>query len=252
MSGSVRDSRPRRIRSIVGMLPVVAPHDAGQQAVERDGNDAVSEDPVLNRLGPLARRRVRQLQQADLLHGPSCQVQPGRPAHLRLTVDVVYVAVRPPFQPVLRHREQLRSTAEDQRLGGARRGTRRIGTGSLGAVGAELTLAHAGLERLVELVRRNLERAGNLAVPASDADRGVVDHRPVRRLGQRADDAGRDARGIKAVHALDLRSRSAAHPAWSGEGLPGNWFTTVNAVSVGRRKDRRMSRSEKDSAVRGR
>ena len=44
----------------------------------------------------------------------------------------------------------------------------------------------------------------------------------------------------------------SARSGWSGEGLPWNLFTTVNAFSVGLRKVRRASRSEKESAVRGR
>ena len=65
-------------------------------------------------------------------------------------------------------------------------------------------LRTAGLERLVEFVGRDLEGTGHLAVPAPDADGGIVDHGPVGGLGQRAHDAGRNAGGVEAVHALDL------------------------------------------------
>ena len=80
---------------------------------------------------------------------------------------------------------------------------------------AEITLVHAGRQRVVPLVARHAEGTGEKAVAATDASVIPPDHRAASRFLQRGDRADRNAGRFQAVHALtfhgDMAHRSVEH-----------------------------------------
>src|SRR5512139_2070727 len=176
--------------------------DVGQAAEHRREDHDLHRD--LRERGPRVRRErvLRHLRvEADLLERPVRDVEPRGPAGLLLAVDVLHV--RAGGQPLPGLGQELLGLAPEQRVRGAG-----LHAGRRDAVGlaliAEGALLHPGVVPLAPLVLRDLEGAGHHAVAAADALVEVVDHRPVRRLVQRPDQAGRGAGRVVAVQALLL------------------------------------------------
>src|SRR5512138_1180599 len=155
-------------------------HDEGRSA---EGALDVVGDGLLGEV-----RLERELLRLDV-----GQVQPARPAHLVLAVDVVHVAARVGVDAGLRDVEQLVALAEGERAGGADLRARGLEPLRL-AIRTERALADARRDRVV-LVLRDLERAGDHAVPAAEAVLRVVDDRAARQLVHGANRAGRRAAG---------------------------------------------------------
>ena len=147
-------------------------------------------------------RRVghRRLE-AELGERHGREVEHRGPTRLGDAIDVIHVQVGMIQDPVLRLVNQLVPVTE---LRGAGRAGRRTG-GLLPLLDSSLE-AHRALldlrQRFVPLVPGNTEGAADHAVPAAHTTRGVVDHRSLGRLLQRAHGADRDARRVQAVHAL--------------------------------------------------
>jgi len=100
--------------------------------------------------------------------------------------------------------QQFGPFSEDQ---GFRRAHFHAGRGAAlfqGPLGAHGALHDPGREGFGVFVGRNLERAGDHAVPAADAFPGIVGHRTLGGFFQGANDAGRHAGGVLAMQALHL------------------------------------------------
>jgi hypothetical protein len=127
----------------------------------------------------------------------------GAPLMYRLAVDVIDVAVGALADPLTRDGDQVLPPAKEQRF-------LRTGfdtTRQLAFEQARMTqgaLHHPRLERLVVLVSRHVERAGDQAVATPDAHRGVVHDGAFGCLAIGVDEAGRHTGRFHTVIALEL------------------------------------------------
>src|SRR5512145_3285950 len=183
---------------LLAVLPVgqVVQSDEQRRPEDEDEGDAVEEAGGVLRVG----RRPEVGPEAELLEGDARQVEPPGAADLVLAVDVVDVLVGILVDPLAGDVDELPLLPEEGGALGARLGARRL-LAVLHPVEAELALLHVRKGAVV-LVLRDVERAGDHAVPASHAPVLVVDDRPVLRLLERLDEARGGAGGLVAVETL--------------------------------------------------
>ncbi len=133
---------------------------------------------------------------------PVRDIHPGSSASFPVAVDVIHVFAWKVGDPSFGFLGDLGVVVEVHYVHGAGLDASRLHSG-LHAARAKVALLHPGI-RGVPFVLGDLERTGQHAVAAADAEPLVVDHRPLRRLLQGPHWAGRGTSRILAMQALVL------------------------------------------------
>src|SRR5574341_80370 len=161
--------------------PVPVPDRGVHHAEERRPDGEYERHRGEKTLGPFDHGPVRQVRrEVELLEGHPGKIQPVRPTGFVLAVDMVDVLVGMLRDPFAGHGDQVVPLPERERARGAG-----LGAGRYPAVLESRIVAHGALHDLrvqgaFIIVGRDVEGAGDHAVPASEAEVGIVLHRALR------------------------------------------------------------------------
>src|SRR5574341_1276136 len=161
---------------------LIAQHgiDAAEQYGECRENDRYGRQITLRKLPERLFRQVGG--EAKLFDRYAGDVQPGRAAHFAFTVNMVDVLAGIVRDPLLRQLQEVVSLPEGNSAARARLGARRQFP-LLDPPMTEDALDDPRVEGACVIIGRDVERAGDDAIPAAEAEVLVVDDRPFRRLG---------------------------------------------------------------------